>query len=216
MTNKRVYEIAKEMNKSSKEIVDKAKSLGFNVSNHMAVISESQERALRQALRNTPAPKKDTGAKPGTPAGKPADKQFQHKKIIRISKIAKIKAQRLLQEIADRKANKLLINLERKALHKIKDHSPIRRLVHKTNPQQIMLAIPIIRRLLNQRHQIVKNKATTKTVQRHVKIQTKAVIRAGVIKTVIVTTKKAVKVNTNRRKTNRLFQRVNSVNYQKC
>lgn len=80
MTNKRVYEIAKEMNKSSKEIVDKAKSLGFNVSNHMAVISESQERALRQALRNTPAPKKDTGAKPGTPAGKPADKQFQTQK----------------------------------------------------------------------------------------------------------------------------------------
>ena len=46
MTNKRVYEIAKEMNKSSKEIVDKAKSLGFNVSNHMAVISESQEREV--------------------------------------------------------------------------------------------------------------------------------------------------------------------------
>lgn len=80
MTNKRVYEIAKEMNKSSKEIVDKAKSLGFNVSNHMAVISESQERSLRQALRNTPAPKKDTGAKSGTPAGKPADKQFQTQK----------------------------------------------------------------------------------------------------------------------------------------
>lgn len=80
MTNKRVYEIAKEMNKSSKEIVDKAKSLGFNVSNHMAVISESQERSLRQALRNTPAPKKDTGAKTGTPAGKPADKQFQTQK----------------------------------------------------------------------------------------------------------------------------------------
>lgn len=80
MTNKRVYEIAKEMNKSSKEIVDKAKSLGFNVSNHMAVISESQERSLRQALRNTPAPKKDTGAKHGTPAGKPADKQFQTQK----------------------------------------------------------------------------------------------------------------------------------------
>lgn len=80
MTNKRVYEIAKEMNKSSKEIVDKAKSLGFNVSNHMAVISESQERALRQALRNTPVPKKDTGAKTGTPAGKPADKQFQTQK----------------------------------------------------------------------------------------------------------------------------------------
>lgn len=80
MTNKRVYEIAKEMNKSSKEIVDKAKSLGFNVSNHMAVISESQERSLRQALRNTPAPKKDAGTKPTTPAAKPADKQFQTQK----------------------------------------------------------------------------------------------------------------------------------------
>lgn len=50
MTNKRVYEIANELNKSSKDIIDKAHSLGIDVKNHMGVVSESQERVLRQAF----------------------------------------------------------------------------------------------------------------------------------------------------------------------
>ncbi|MBM7707927.1 translation initiation factor IF-2 [Enterococcus lemanii] len=50
MTNKRVYEIAKELNKSSKDIIDKAHTLGIDVKNHMGVVSESQERVLRQAF----------------------------------------------------------------------------------------------------------------------------------------------------------------------
>ncbi|MHC5267943.1 translation initiation factor IF-2 [Enterococcus sp. LJL98] len=80
MTNKRVYEIAKEMNTSSKEIVDKAKSLGFNVSNHMAVISESQEKSLRQALRNRSTPKKEGNAKATTASAKPTEKKYQTQK----------------------------------------------------------------------------------------------------------------------------------------
>lgn len=51
---KRVYEIAKEMNTSSKEIIDKAHTLGITVKNHMAVISEAQERSIRQALNKKP------------------------------------------------------------------------------------------------------------------------------------------------------------------
>lgn len=50
MTNKRVYEIANELNKSSKDIIDKAHTLGIDVKNHMGVVSESQERVLRQAF----------------------------------------------------------------------------------------------------------------------------------------------------------------------
>ncbi|MEQ7215664.1 translation initiation factor IF-2 [Enterococcus asini] len=47
---KRIYELAKEINQSSKELVDKAQKLGFNVKNHMGSISETEEKKLRQAV----------------------------------------------------------------------------------------------------------------------------------------------------------------------
>ncbi|OJG12829.1 translation initiation factor IF-2 [Enterococcus asini] len=47
---KRIYELAKEINQSSKELVDKAQKLGFDVKNHMGSISETEEKKLRQAV----------------------------------------------------------------------------------------------------------------------------------------------------------------------
>ena len=50
MGKKRIYELAKEINKSSKELVDTAQSLGFDVKNHMGAISDTEEKKLRQAV----------------------------------------------------------------------------------------------------------------------------------------------------------------------
>lgn len=77
---KRIYELAKEWNKSSKEVVEKAQSLGFDVKNHMGAISDGEAQKLRQSLGGNPNDR--SSAKP-TPANqKPAnqpEKQEQKK-----------------------------------------------------------------------------------------------------------------------------------------
>ena len=86
MGKKRIYELAKEMNKASKDVVDKAHQLGMDVKNHMGAISSEQETKLRQAFgggstvitqskatnnqkqqttQNKPANKKPMNNKPG-------------------------------------------------------------------------------------------------------------------------------------------------------
>ena len=50
MGKKRIYELAKEWNKSSKEVVEKAQSLGFDVKNHMGAISDGEAQKLRQMI----------------------------------------------------------------------------------------------------------------------------------------------------------------------
>ncbi|MDT2756869.1 translation initiation factor IF-2 [Enterococcus asini] len=50
MGKKRIYELAKEINHSSKELVDKAQALGFDVKNHMGAITDTEEKELRQAV----------------------------------------------------------------------------------------------------------------------------------------------------------------------
>jgi translation initiation factor IF-2 len=79
MGKKRVYELAKEINKSSKEIVDKAQSLGFDVKNHMGVISDSEEKKLRQTLGGGAArPNKPASQKPVNQQNNAqGDKKFQ-------------------------------------------------------------------------------------------------------------------------------------------
>lgn len=51
MGKKRIYELAKEMNQSSKDVVDQAHKLGMDVKNHMGAISSEEETKLRQAFR---------------------------------------------------------------------------------------------------------------------------------------------------------------------
>ncbi|KEI52612.1 translation initiation factor IF-2 [Enterococcus faecium UC8668] len=52
MGNKRIYELAKELKKSSKDIVEKAQQLGIDVKNHMGAITSSDEKKLQQAFKN--------------------------------------------------------------------------------------------------------------------------------------------------------------------
>ncbi|MFK4566998.1 translation initiation factor IF-2 [Enterococcus sp. UD-01] len=64
MGKKRIYELAKEMNQSSKDVVEKAHALGMDVKNHMGAISSEDESKLRQAFG---------GNKPAKPQSKPAN-----------------------------------------------------------------------------------------------------------------------------------------------
>jgi translation initiation factor IF-2 len=52
MGKKRIYELAKEINKSSKDVVDKAQALGMDVKNHMGSLTGDDEKKLRQAFDN--------------------------------------------------------------------------------------------------------------------------------------------------------------------
>ena len=68
MGKKRIYELAKEWNKSSKEVVEKAQSLGFDVKNHMGAISDGEAQKFQMVkhlqtqipqIRNQPTSRKN-------------------------------------------------------------------------------------------------------------------------------------------------------------
>lgn len=52
MGKKRIYELAKELNVSSKAILDKAQEKGFDVKNHMSTLGSNEERQLRETFSN--------------------------------------------------------------------------------------------------------------------------------------------------------------------
>ncbi|EGO9009736.1 TPA: translation initiation factor IF-2 [Enterococcus faecalis] len=84
MGKKRIYELAKEMNKASKDVVDKAHQLGMDVKNHMGAISSEQETKLRQAfgggsIVNTQS-KATNNQKQQTTQNKPANKKPMNNK----------------------------------------------------------------------------------------------------------------------------------------
>ncbi|MGX7014405.1 translation initiation factor IF-2 [Vagococcus silagei] len=66
MSKKRVYELAKELEVSSKQLVEKAHSIGLDIKNHMSSISSNEEAKIRQQIEKkvaaikTDAPKKQT------------------------------------------------------------------------------------------------------------------------------------------------------------
>ncbi|MTV81282.1 translation initiation factor IF-2 [Secundilactobacillus folii] len=65
MGKKRIYELAKELNVSSKTIIDKAQEKGFDVKNHMSTLGDNEERQLRESFSNK-------GSKTAKPAAKSA------------------------------------------------------------------------------------------------------------------------------------------------
>ena len=84
MGKKRIYELAKEMNKASKDVVDKAHQLGMDVKNHMGAISSEQETKLSQAFGggstvNTQS-KATNNQKQQTTQNKPANKKPMNNK----------------------------------------------------------------------------------------------------------------------------------------
>ncbi|MGX6962213.1 translation initiation factor IF-2 [Vagococcus xieshaowenii] len=58
MGKKRVYEIAKEINQSSKAVVEKAQSLGIDVKNHMTTVEAADVQKINQAFQSKPTQSK--------------------------------------------------------------------------------------------------------------------------------------------------------------
>lgn len=50
MGKKRIYELAKELNVSSKEIIDDANRAGYDIKNHMTTVDDAQEKRIRQVF----------------------------------------------------------------------------------------------------------------------------------------------------------------------
>ena len=64
MGNKRIYELAKEINQSSKEVVSRAKGLGIDVKNHMGSVSASDELKIKQAFKPASSTKPQSNLQP--------------------------------------------------------------------------------------------------------------------------------------------------------
>ena len=81
MAKERIYELAKELNVPSKELVAKAKAAGMDVKSHMSSVSVDEANQLRSALKPAakPAPKAKPASQPAKakadhqPAKKPAN-----------------------------------------------------------------------------------------------------------------------------------------------
>ena len=52
----RVYELAKELGKSSKELLAALQGLGIEIKNHMSAVTDEQEARVREALAGEQAP----------------------------------------------------------------------------------------------------------------------------------------------------------------
>ncbi|SNM69281.1 translation initiation factor IF-2 [Streptococcus pneumoniae] len=65
MSKKRLYEIAKELGKESKEVVARAKELGLDVKSHSSSVEEAVAAKIAASFKPAAAPKVE--AKPAAP-----------------------------------------------------------------------------------------------------------------------------------------------------
>ena len=65
MSKKRLYEIAKELGKESKEVVARAKELGLDVKSHSSSVEATAAKQIAASFKPAPAPKAE--AKPAAP-----------------------------------------------------------------------------------------------------------------------------------------------------
>jgi len=77
MGKKRVYEFAKENNMASKDVLDKAKDMGFNYSSHMTSMEDNEVRELKKAFSQKETKKE---SKKDTKKETPAKQESQSKK----------------------------------------------------------------------------------------------------------------------------------------
>lgn len=84
MGKKRIYELAKEINVASKDILETANKKGYDLKNHMATIDDNQEKTLRAAFQTKATP---AASKPATPAAPKASEKSESGKI-KINKTA--------------------------------------------------------------------------------------------------------------------------------
>jgi translation initiation factor IF-2 len=72
---KRIYELAKELNVTSKDLVAAAEKAGLDVKNHMSTIDDKAEKTLTDSFKKSAAAKSDGKKAPAnSQAAKPADK----------------------------------------------------------------------------------------------------------------------------------------------
>ena len=77
MTKKRIYELAKELKMSSKQVIKIAKEQGLTVGNHMSTVNAGEEQVIKKAMKgNTTSPKQQ----PKSEKKAPANKHTEHKK----------------------------------------------------------------------------------------------------------------------------------------
>lgn len=95
MGKKRIYEIAKEIEQSSKAVVEKAKSLGIEVKNHMGSVDHDQANKIKAAFSTkkndkqsgSPQPKKQAqqNSRPASQKGDASKKEIiLHKQHVKI------------------------------------------------------------------------------------------------------------------------------------
>ena len=63
MGKMKLYELAKEINISSKDLLEKAKSMGIEVKSHLSTIEESDVAKLKSSITGTNTAKEDNSAK---------------------------------------------------------------------------------------------------------------------------------------------------------
>ncbi|ASC08556.1 translation initiation factor IF-2 [Pediococcus pentosaceus] len=82
MGKKRIYELAKEINVSSKDIIEKAQADGLDVKNHMSTLDDASEKHLRNAFKkNTTTTKPEEKRTPkfrSSKTGKTVVKKSDH------------------------------------------------------------------------------------------------------------------------------------------
>lgn len=101
MGKKRIYELAKEINVPSKDLLETAEKKGYDFKNHMASIDDHQEKVLRDAFaKGQTTAAKPTSAPKATPAAHKAGEKTESGKI----KINKAAIRRRPE--ADKKTNK--------------------------------------------------------------------------------------------------------------
>ena len=76
MAKKRVYELAKQLNISTKELIDKLKDLGIEVNNHMSTVDEENAALVEELIKG----EKEDPKKPEKTEEKPKEKAAPEKK----------------------------------------------------------------------------------------------------------------------------------------
>ena len=76
MSKKRLYEIAKELGKESKEVVARAKELGLDVKSHSSSVEEAVAAKIAASFKPAATPKVE--AKPAAPKASAAKKEAKH------------------------------------------------------------------------------------------------------------------------------------------
>src|SRR5699024_5657212 len=79
MSKKRVYEVAKEIGISSKELLNAAEKAGFKYSSHMASMTDDEVNKLKSSFANKSAGKEDNNNQPAKAAESQPTKKAENK-----------------------------------------------------------------------------------------------------------------------------------------